>query len=114
MTPPTTPLTPWSGRPQLVRLNLVFAPALEDAVTGALMAERDLPGFTLLRAEGHTSDFNRASLREKVHGRVDRRVVWILIEAERLDGVLDALRQRIASSEVRWWVEPVIAGGRLG
>jgi hypothetical protein len=108
-----TDLTDWDGHTRLVRLNLIFAPALEDAVTEALMADRTLPGFTLLRAEGHTSDFTRATLREKVRGRVDRRVVWIVIEAERLDGVLAALRQRIASSDVRWWVEPVIAGGRL-
>ena len=98
---------------QLVRLNLVFPPALEDAVTEALMADPTLPGFTLLHAEGHTGDFARASIREKVRGRVDRRVIWVLIEPERLEQVLAHLRQRIASSDVRWWVEPVLASGRL-
>lgn len=48
---------------QLVRLNLVFPPTLEDAVTDALMADPVLPGFTLLHAEGHTGDFARASIR---------------------------------------------------
>jgi hypothetical protein len=98
---------------ELLRLNLIFPPALEDAVTDALIADPTLPGFTLLRAEGHSSDFAHASLREQVRGRVDRRVLWVVIERERLDSVLAALRQRIASSEVRWWAEPVIAGGRL-
>ena len=65
---------------QLVRLNLVFPPTLEDAVTDALMADPVLPGFTLLHAEGHTGDFARASIREKVRGRVDRRVIWVLID----------------------------------
>jgi hypothetical protein len=97
----------------LVRLNLVFPPALEDAVTEALMADPALPGFTLLHAEGHTGDFARASIREKVRGRVDRRVIWILIEPEQLDEALAHLRQRMASSDVRWWVEPVLASGRL-
>jgi hypothetical protein len=96
-----------------LRLNLVFPPTLEDAVTEALIADPTLPGFTLLHAEGHSSDFTRASMREKVRGRVDRRVLWVVIERERLDSVLAALRERIASSEVRWWAEPVIAGGRL-
>jgi hypothetical protein len=98
---------------ELIRLNLIFPPALEDAVTETLIADPTLPGFTLLHAEGHSSDFAHASIREKVRGRVDRRVLWVVIERERLDGVLAVLRARIASSDVRWWVESVIAGGRL-
>jgi hypothetical protein len=96
-----------------VRLNLIFPPALEHTVTGALMADPSLPGFTLLHAQGHSGDFERASIREKVRGRVERRVVWVVIEHERLDGVLAALRGHIESSEVFWWAEPVIASGRL-
>ena len=96
-----------------VRLNLVVPPALEETVTGVLMADPTLPGFTLLHAEGHSSDFAHASIREQVRGRVDRRVLWVVIERERVDGLLAALRQRIASSDVRWWMEPVMAMGRL-
>lgn len=108
-----TVLNEGSHQSSLVRLNLVFPPALEEAITEALMADPALPGFTLLHAEGHTGDFARASIREKVRGRVDRRVIWVLIEPERLDEVLAHLRQRIASSDVRWWAEPVLASGRL-
>jgi hypothetical protein len=97
---------------QLVRLNSVFPPTLEDAVTDALMADPVLPGFTLLHAEGIPAT-SRASIREKVRGRVDRRVIWVLIEYEQLEQVLAHLRQRIASSDVRWWVESVLASGRL-
>ena len=109
-------MTVWnevSPQDVLVHLNLVFPPALEDAVTEALMADPALPGFTLLHAEGHTGDFARASIREKIRGRVDQRVIWVLIEAERLEQVLAHLRQRITSSDVRWWVESVWASGRL-
>lgn len=98
---------------EFVRLNLIFPPALENAVTDALIADSALPGFTLLHAEGHSSDFAHASAGEKVRGRVDRRVLWIVIERERLDEVLAALRRRVASTDVRWWAEPVIARGRL-
>ncbi|MPN05440.1 hypothetical protein SDC9_152690 [bioreactor metagenome] len=70
-------------------------------------------GFTLLHAQGHTGDFSRASVREQIRGRVDRRVIWVLLEPGQLEGVLASLRQRIASRDVRWWVEPVLAGGRL-
>jgi len=102
--------TPGGG---LVRLNLVFPPSLEDAVTEALLAGPALPGFTLFHAEGHTSDFSRASASERVRGRVERRVLWVVIEYARLDEVLSVLHARVASTEVRWWAEPVIASGRL-
>ena len=102
--------TPGGG---LVRLNLVFPPSLEDAVTEALLAGPALPGFTLLHAEGHTSDFSRASASERVRGRVERRVLWVVIEQARMEEVLSALLARVASPEVRWWAEPVIASGRL-
>ena len=89
---------------QLVRLNLVFPPTLEDAVTDALMADPVLPGFTLLHAEGHTGDFARASIREKVRGRVDRRVIWVLIEYEQLEQVwrICASASRLAMSAGGW------------
>ena len=97
-----------------VRLNLVFPAALEDAVTDALASDPHMPGFTLLHAEGHTSDFTGASTAEQVRGRVERRVLWVVIEHDSLDGLLATLRNSIASHDVRWWIEPVIALGRLG
>ena len=105
--PSQAPGTAW------VRLNLVFAPDLEDAVTEALMSDPTLPGFTLLQAQGHSSDWARVSVREQVRGRMERRVLWVVIEQARLESVLAVLRQRIASPDVRWWTEPVLASGRL-
>jgi len=108
-----TPSNTGNDPDQLVRLNLVFPPSLEHAVAEALMADPTLPGFTLLHAEGHSGDFSRASIREQIRGRVDRRVLWVVIELGRLDDVLAALRERISSNDIRWWAEPVIASGRL-
>ncbi|KAF1712224.1 hypothetical protein CSC70_01465 [Pseudoxanthomonas kalamensis DSM 18571] len=96
-----------------VRLNLVFPPGLEDVVTEAMIADPTLPGFTLLHAEGHSSNFAHASAGEQVRGRVERRVLWVVIEHDQLEHVLSALRARIAAPEVQWWVEPVLDGGRL-
>lgn len=98
---------------EFVRLNLIFPPSLENAVTDALIADPALPGFTLFHAEGHSSDFTHASASERVRGRIERRVLWVVVERERLDQVLSALHQRVASTEVRWWTEPVLALGRL-
>lgn len=98
----------------LVRLSLVFPPRLETALTEALVAGACLPGFTLLQAEGHSSDFSTASAAEQVHGRVQRRVLWMLLQRAQVDTVLAALRGQVDAQEVRWWIEPVLAMGRLG
>ena len=98
----------------LVRLSLVFPPRLETALTEALVAGAGLPGFTLLQAEGHSSDFSTASAAEQVHGRVQRRVLWMLLPRAQVDTVLAALRGQVDAQEERWWIEPVLAMGRLG
>lgn len=101
------------GGGEWLRLNLVFAPALEGAVTQALATDAMLAGFTLVQAQAHSHDFAHASLREKVRGRLDRRLLWVVMERARLDEVVALLRARVASDSVQWWAEPVIAGGSL-
>lgn len=99
---------------QWLRLSLVFPAHLETVITEALTADARMPGFTLLRAEGHTSDFGRASVIEKVRGRVDRRVLWMLMPAENKEAVIELLSQHCDSRDVRWWTEAVLESGRLG
>ena len=45
----------------LLRLSVLFPPGLEEPITEAISADASMPGFTLLHAEGHSSDFSRAS-----------------------------------------------------
>ncbi len=97
-----------------VRLNVLFPPRLEMTLTEAITADPRLPGFTLLHAEGHTSDFAKASAIEQVRGRVQRRVLWMVLPAEEVEDVLDVLRAHVDSRDVRWWTESVLQMGRLG
>lgn len=97
-----------------VRLNVLFPPRLEMTLTEAITADPRLPGFTLLHAEGHTSDFAKASAIEQVRGRVQRRVLWMVLLAEEVEDVLDVLRAHVDSRDVRWWTESVLQMGRLG
>jgi hypothetical protein len=98
----------------LRRLNLVFPAALENAVTEALIEhEPPLPGFTLLKAEGHGGDFANASTEECVRGRVDRRVVWIVLPQNEVAAVVAFLQSRLRSGEIVWWTEPVESFGRM-
>lgn len=103
-----------TGANAAVRLVLVFPPRLELAVTEALVATPGMPGFTLLQAEGHSGDFTRASAAEQVRGRVERRVLWMLLPPAQVEDVLAQLRREVDAHEVRWWLEPVLAMGRLG
>ncbi|HEL3778027.1 TPA: DUF3240 family protein [Stenotrophomonas maltophilia] len=98
---------------ELVRFNLVFPPVLEDAITECLIAAPGMPGFTLLHAEGHTSDFSSAQVPEQVRGRVQRRVLWMVLPSARVGELLMALRKDVASGDARWWTEPVLGMGRL-
>ncbi len=98
----------------LLRLTVTCPPHLESPLTEALSADTTMPGFTLLHAEGHSNDFSRASGIEQVRGRIQRRVLWMVMENERLDAVLQLLRTHVDSRDVRWWTEPVLAMGRLG
>ena len=96
-----------------IRLTLIFPPQLETPVTQALSADPRMPGFTLLKAEGHTSDFASASAAELVRGRVERRLLWLLIPAEMKDEVLQVMRTHVDAHELRWWTETVLEMGSL-
>jgi hypothetical protein len=73
-----------------------------------------LPGFTLLRADGHGSDFANASPEDRVRGRVARRVILMVESRETIEAVIAILRTRVNSRHVVWWTTPIDNFGRLG
>ncbi|MGE5089772.1 MAG: DUF3240 family protein [Candidatus Levyibacteriota bacterium] len=99
---------------ELQRLLLECSPALEDALVECLL-ENDppLPGFTVQHGDGHGSDFEHASLRERVRGRIARSVLSMVLPAERVAEVLAQLRARLAGADVRWITQPVHDHGTL-
>ena len=96
-----------------VRLTLVFPPALEAAITGALASDPRMPGFTVLHAEGHGHDFTNASPTEIVRGRIEQRVLWIVTDADEPPRLLAALRKKIPSPDIVWWIDELSDFGRL-
>ena len=84
----------------LVRLSLAFPPSLEAAITEVLIAAPELPGFTLFNAEGHSSDFSSASTAERIRGRIDQRVLWMIVEQGSYQQVLALLRGRYGADRV--------------
>jgi len=99
---------------KLCKLTIVFPASIEDTVTEALFAfEPPLGGFTVTNAEGHGQDFTRASVREKVRGRVARRMLFIVLPAVRIDELIRRLRDTVRHPEAAYWIEPVDGFGTL-
>ena len=96
------------------KLTLVYPPDSEDCIVELMLAaEPPLTGFTTWKAEGHGHDFNRASVRERVRGRVMRGVLALILPRARLTSLLDDIRTRAGIEGLAYWVEPVEAFGRL-
>ena len=96
------------------KLTLAFPPDLEDDIVETLLdLPDDVGGFTVVTAEGHGHGFARASVRERVRGRVGRRLLYVILESERLPIVLERLQATIHSPAVAYWVEPVSDFGRF-
>ena len=94
-------------------MNLLIPPQLETLVTETLSADPSIPGYILIRAQGHASSFEMASDAERVRGRVEKRLLWLIIPAERKDDVLQLLRANMGSDELRWWTEAILETGTL-
>ncbi len=96
------------------KLTLVYPPQAEDCVIELLLnSEPPLTGFTTWTAEGHGHDFRTASVRERVRGRVKRRILAVVIPRDRLPGLLEDIRTRAPIANLAYWVEPIEAFGRL-
>jgi len=98
----------------LKRLTLVAPRALEEDLVAALLEMHPaLPGFTTAQVAGHGEGFEQARVAERVQGRIDRVLLWLVLPAETVDRVLSRLRAALPQSEGVWWVEPVETMGRL-
>ncbi len=96
------------------KLTLVYPPAAEDCIVELMLnAKPPLTGFTTWRAEGHGHDFAKASVRERVRGRVERGVLTLVIPRPRLATLLENIRTKAAIANIAYWVEPIEAFGRL-
>jgi len=98
----------------LKRLTLLVPADLGEALVETLLELRPtLPGFTTLPVSGHGERFDGASVRERVRGRIERRLAWLVLPAEEVTRVLQQLRERMPHPDIVWWVEPVDGMGRL-
>lgn len=70
-------------------------------------------GFTTFVAEGHGFDFSKASIRERVRGRVERCVLIAVMPRDRAARILEKIRAALPVPHMTYWLEPVLEFGRL-
>lgn len=98
----------------LQKLILLFAPALEARLLEFLRTQSPtLPAFTLIDGEGHGEDFAAASLREQVLGRIEQRILWMILPADRCAALIEALADGFRGSGLVLWTEAVSSFRRL-
>lgn len=96
------------------KLTLVYPPASESALVELLLAlEPAAPGFTTLRAVGHGHSFEGASHAERVGGQVARNLMVSILPRMQAGQVLERIRAEAPVPHLAYWLEPVLAAGRL-
>lgn len=100
--------------PLLVELTIAYPRAAERQLLAELLvAAPDLAGYTTFEAAGHGHGFDHASVAEQVRGRADRGVLVTVLPAGDARRLVAALRARLPSREIAFWLSPVIEFGRF-
>lgn len=98
----------------LCKLTLVYPPGAADTLVELLLRVRPpIGGFTTLAAEGHGFGFKKATVSERVRGRVDRQMLIAVLARTEADTLLETIRETSPVPHLVYWIEPVLAGGRL-
>lgn len=94
----------------LLRLNI--PPGLEEDIVDLLLASREIAGYQSYPIRGHGSG-GAMTIAEQVAGRRNRVQFEIVLDSGVLESTLDRLRTAFPSSDVIYWVLPVLQSGRL-
>lgn len=70
-------------------------------------------GFTTFAAEGHGMSFDTASVGERVRGRVKRTVIVAVLPRSEAERLIEIVRREVAVPHMAYWIEPVLACGRM-
>lgn len=97
----------------LVCLHVAFPRSLEEDVLDVCRAVPDVPGFTVVAADGFGLGSKLHTVRETVLGRAQRRLLLIVASPALCSRVVAALRAALPSPEAAYWILPVIEFGRL-
>jgi len=94
----------------LLRLNI--PPGLEEDVVDLLLASDGIPGFQSYHTRGH-GQVGAMTIAEQVEGRRNRVQFEIVLDSDRLDGLLQKLKASFPVPDIIYWILPVAGSGRL-
>jgi len=96
------------------KLTLMCPDDLAERLIDILLdANVRLTGFTTLKGDGHGHDFASATVRERVRGRVARRLIIAVLPADDVAVLLEDIHEQVRNPQLAYWVEPVLAYGHL-
>ncbi len=95
----------------LLFLNL--SPALELDLIDWLLLRPEVDGFTSIHGYGHGSAHALSNIAEQVTGKARRVQIQVILSEEQWPGLLAALQQEFAGSDLFYWVSPVLCSGAL-
>ena len=96
------------------QLTIALPAALEDELLDLLRAHDEwVKGFSILHAEGFGAGAQQLSTIEQVMGRSRRRLVQILMQREFVEPLRVAVGERFSTTDMAWWLTPVLAFGRF-
>lgn len=96
------------------QLSIALPAALEEELLDLLRAQEQwVSGFSILHAEGYGTGAQQLSAIEQVRGRSRRRLVQILIQREFVEPLRTVIAARFSTSDMAWWLTPVLGFGRF-
>ncbi len=98
---------------ELSCLHVAFPRSLEEEVLDICLAVPNLPGFTVMVADGFGREARLHTVRETVLGRASRCLLMIVASPDLCGEVLTALRAALPSPEAVYWTQSVQSFGRL-
>ncbi len=99
--------------PPLVCLHVAFPRSIEEEVLDVCQAIPDMPGFTVMAADGFGQGARLHTVRETVLGRARRGLLMIVASREMCERVVAALRAALPTPEAVYWMYAVTEFGRL-
>ncbi len=99
--------------PLLWCLYVAFPRAIEEEILDVCQTIPNMPGFTVMTADGFGQGARLHTVRETVLGRAQRRLLMIVAAPEVCNRVIAELRLTLPNPETAYWVLPVVEFGRL-
>ncbi|MAK64577.1 MAG: hypothetical protein CMF75_07560 [Maricaulis sp.] len=98
----------------LCKLSVTAPRDIQSALADILDDLPDqVPGYTMLEAEGRGADMALASAAERVRGAMRAVQFVMILPRDEVSGVLDAIAQHCPRRQIAYWIEPVEEFGRL-